>query len=154
MKATYRVLAALIPVLVLAQASFIALGLFGLNRWVNDGNALTKAAIENDPGSVGGGTALSLHFFGAMATALVALLLLVVSFFAKVDRGAKLAALIFGDVVLQWAFGLFAFGVVFLGALHAVNAFVLFGLGMMAVMAATRSLRGQTSSTARTSTTV
>jgi hypothetical protein len=75
-----------------------------------------------------------------MAVALVALALLVVSFFARVDGGVRLAALVLGDVVLQWALGLFAFGAVFLGAFHAVNAFLLFGLGMMAVTAATRSM--------------
>lgn len=152
MKATYRVLALLIPVLVVLQASFIALGLFGLAHWVDAGNTLTKSAIENDPGSVGGGTALGFHYFGAMAALLVALLLLIVSFFAKLTGGVKWAGLIFGDVVLQWALGLFSFSAPTLGFFHAVNAFVLFGLGIMAVRAATRTMHGAVVPTTRSTT--
>ncbi len=147
MKAAYRILAYLVPVLVVLQAAFIAVGLFGLVHWVDNGNTLTKAAIEGDSSRVGGGEALGLHFMGAMALALVALLLLVVSFFAKVERGLMWAGLIAADVVLQWVFGMFGFGAPLIGALHAVNAFVLFGLGMSAATAAARAMRG----TARTS---
>ena len=146
MKATYRVLAYLMAAVVVLQATFIALGLFGLAHWVDDGNSLTKSAIENDAGSVGGGTALGLHFFGAMAAVLVALLLLITSFFAKIEGGVKWAALVVGDVVLQWVLGLTAFSLVALGALHALNAFVMIGLSMAAAAAATRSLQGTTGS--------
>lgn len=153
MRATYRVLAYLVPVIVVLQAAFIAVGLFGLSHWVDAGNTLTKSAIENDSSNVGGGTALGLHFFGAMAMVLVALLLLIVSFFAKVEGGVKWAGLIVADVVLQWAFGLFAFSAPILGAFHAVNAFLLFGLGTMAAAAATRSMQGTAAgSTMRSST--
>src|SRR6476619_7048506 len=80
MKATYRVLAYLIPVIVALQASFIALGVFGLGKWVEDGNDFTKSVLEN--GGSTGDVGFALHSFGARAAALVGLLLLIVSFFA------------------------------------------------------------------------
>ena len=47
MKATYRVLAYLIPVIVALHASFIALGVFGLVKFVEEGNDFTKCVLEN-----------------------------------------------------------------------------------------------------------
>ena len=145
MKATYRVLAYLIPVIVALQASFIALGVFGLGKWVEDGNTFTKSVLEN--GGSTGDVGFMLHGIGAQAAALVALILLIVSFFAKIEGGVKWAAFIFGDVVLQWVLAFVSFGVWAVGALHAINAFVLFGLGMMAAINATRSIKGTAATT-------
>ncbi len=89
MKATYRVLAYLIPVIVALQASFIALGVFGLGKFVEDGNDFTKSVLEN--GGSTGDVGFMLHSFGANAAALVALLLLIVSFFAKIEGGVRAA---------------------------------------------------------------
>jgi uncharacterized membrane protein (Fun14 family) len=143
MKATYRVLAILVPILVALQASFIALGVFGLGKWVEDGNDFTKNVLEN--GGSTGDVGFALHSFGAIALALVGLLLLIVSFFAKIDGGVRAAALVFGDVLLQWVLAFVSFAAWAVGILHGLNAFLLFGLGMMAAGAATRSMRGETS---------
>ena len=93
-KATYRALAYLVPVLVALQATFITLGVFGLGAWVDDGNDFTKSVLESDSSSVTGGIGFALHNVGAMALALVGLLLLVLSFFAKIPGGVKWAALV------------------------------------------------------------
>jgi hypothetical protein len=143
MKATYRVLAILVPILVALQASFIALGVFGLGKWVEDGNDFTKNVLEN--GGSTGDVGFALHSFGAIALALVALLLLIVSFFAKIEGGVRAAALVFGDVLLQWVLAFVSFAAWAVGILHGLNAFLLFGLGMMAAGAATRSMKGETS---------
>jgi hypothetical protein len=140
MRATYRVLAMLIPVIVVLQTSFIALGVFGLGTWVEDGHDFTKNILEN--GGATGDVGFMLHSLGAMAAALVALLLLVVSFFAKVDGGTRLAAFVLLDVLLQWALAFAAFAAWAVGILHGLNAFVMFGLGMTAAGAATRSMKG------------
>jgi hypothetical protein len=140
MKATYRVLAYLIPVIVALQASFIALGVFGLGKYVEDGNDFTKSVLEN--GGSTGDIGFALHSFGAMAAALVALVLLVVSFFAKIEGGIRAALFVFLDVVLQWVLAFVSFGVWAIGILHGLNAFLMFGLGLMAAAAATRSIKG------------
>ena len=125
MKATYRVLAYLIPVIVALQASFIALGVFGLGKFVEDGNDFTKSILEN--GGSTGDVGFMLHSFGANAAALVALVLLIVSFFAKIEGGVRAALFVFLDVVLQWVFAIVAFSVPVVGLLHGLNAFVIFG---------------------------
>jgi hypothetical protein len=133
MRATYRVLALLVPILVLFQALVIGLEIFGLGSWVEDGNDFTKPVLEGDTGSVTGSIGGALHGFGAMALALVGLLLLIVSFFAKIEGGVKWASLVFLDVVVQWALAFLAFLVSYqFGALHPVNAFILAGLGFKA----------------------
>jgi uncharacterized membrane protein (Fun14 family) len=143
MKATYRVLAILVPILVALQASFIALGVFGLGSWVEDGNDFTKNVLEN--GGSTGDVGFALHNIGAIALAVVGLLLLIVSFFAKIEGGVRAAALVFADVLLQWVLAFVSFAAWAVGILHGLNAFVLFGLGMMAAGAATRSMKGETS---------
>ena len=144
MKATYRVLAYLVPVLVALQASFIALGVFGLGSWVSDGHDLTKNVLEN--GGSTGDLGFMLHSIGAMVMIVIALMLLIVSFLAKIEGGVRAAALVFIDVVLQWVLALISFSAWAVGLLHGLNAFLLFGPGMMAAGAATRSMKGETSS--------
>jgi hypothetical protein len=136
-RTTYRVLAILIPVLVAVQAAAIAAGTFGVLNTVDDGTPFTESSDPN-LGQV-------VHSAGAMAIALVALLLLIVSLFAKIDGGVKWAALVFLSVVFQWVIAIFSFGVPALGALHGLNAFVMFGLGSSAAAAAGRSMRSPAS---------
>ena len=148
MKATYRVLALLIPVIVGLQASFIALATFGLADWVQSGKDITKSAVET--GGVSGDVGFMLHSIGADAAALVALLLLIVSFFAKIEGGVRAALFVFLDVVLQWVLAFVSFSAWAVGIFHGLNAFLLFGLGMMAFAAANRSLKGTTTATTTT----
>jgi hypothetical protein len=129
------------------QASFIALGTFGLGSWVEKGNDITKTVLES--GGASGDVGFMLHSIGADAAALVALLLLIVSFFAKIDGGVRAALFVFLDVVLQWVLAFVSFGVWAVGILHGLNAFLLFGLGMMAAATATRSIKGTTAATSR-----
>ena len=138
MKKTYRVLAYVLPAIVALQAAFIALGVYGLTSWVDDGHAFTKSALDGGT-PVSGDIGFALHNVGAMAAAAVAVALLVVSFFAKIPGGVKWAAIVFGDVVLQWVLAFVSFAAWSVGALHALNAFALFGLGMVAAQRATRS---------------
>jgi len=139
MKATYRVLAILVSVIVALQAAFIALGVFGLGSYVQDGHDFTKSQLESGDSSVTGSIGFALHGIGAEVIAVIALVLLIVAFFAKIPGGVKLAAFILGDVILQWVLAFAGFAVWAIGALHALNAFVLFGLGMMAATNARRS---------------
>jgi hypothetical protein len=148
MKATYRVLAILVPVIVALQAAFIALGVFGLGSYVEDGHDFTKSALESNDSSVTGSIGFALHNFGAMAIVVVAVVLLIIAFFAKIPGGVKWAAFILVDVVLQWVLAFAGFAVWAIGALHALNAFVLFGLGMMAATNARRSTVAATTTAA------
>ena len=65
----------------------------------------------------------------------------------------KWAALVFADTLLQWVLAFAGFAAWALGSLHGLNAFVLFGLGMMAATRATRSINGASTTTRARSTT-
>jgi len=147
MRKAYAVLAWAIPVLVVIQAMAIAFALFGLGKWVEDGGTLDKATMESDK-SVGftGEAGFMIHgIFGEMLIPLVAILLLVVSFFTKVPGASKWAGFVLLDVVVQIALAFMSFGAPVIGPLHALNAFV---LAMLGVLAARRVGTGEITSPA------
>ncbi len=128
MKQTYRVLAGLVALGVLTQAAAIAFGWFGVINDIESGAVFD----ENSTGNAGH----VLHaIVGLMVIPAVGLVLLIVSFFAaKVVPGAvKWAAIVFGVIVLQVALAFAAFSTPILGALHGINALVLFGAAARAV---------------------
>ncbi len=155
MRATYRVLGHLIAGLVVVQAAAIALWVFGFWHWIDDGNGHTatpQLADDRFEGVTALAVGINIHSFGAIAVALVAIILLIVSFFAKIEGGVRAALFVFLDVVLQWALAFVSFGVWSVGLLHGLNAFLLFGLGLMAAGVATKSIKGTSApSTAATS---
>jgi hypothetical protein len=131
MRGAYRILAIAIPVLVGIQAAVIALGQFGIESWVGDGHAYTAAARDN--GDATGALGIDLHsVIGMMVIPVVALALLVVAFLVRVPGAVRWAALVLADVVVQVALAVAAESVPALGLLHGLNAFLLFGLAMMA----------------------
>jgi hypothetical protein len=67
-----------------------------------------------------------------MLIPLVALIFLIVSFFAKIPGGVAWAAGVFGLVVLQVFLGLFGHETPYLGLLHGANALAVFSVAFMA----------------------
>jgi hypothetical protein len=129
MRAVYRVLAGLVAVGVLLQAMFIAWGVFTVDKDLDGGGVFDK---NSDPN-----TGQELHGInGMMIIPIIALLLLIVSFFAKVDGGIKWALYVVGLVVLQIVLAFVSFGAPVVGALHGLNAFA---LAVVAVMASRRA---------------
>src|SRR5687768_7361662 len=102
----YRFLAFMIAVLVVVQAGAIALTFFGMTDWITDeGGVVNKELLECDDCdqefTAEWGFAIHMFFNGLVLIPLTSLILLIVSFFAKVPKGVMLAAVIFGLVVLQ-----------------------------------------------------
>ena len=130
MRTVYRVLAGLVAVEVMLQASFIVYGDAGIGKYVEEGGVIDKAgmeaAFEGDapfPEFVG----LMLHGMnGMMVIPIIALLLLISSFFAKVPGGSKWAGVVLGLVVLQVTLGILGHSFPIIGALHGINALLLF----------------------------
>jgi hypothetical protein len=59
---------------------------------------------------------------------LILLILLIISFFAKIPVGAKYAGMLFGGIILQVALGMVAHAVPALGFIHGFWALLLFWL--------------------------
>ncbi len=139
MRNVYRVLAYLIAALVVVQAGAIAYGVFGLFKWVEGGGTLDQATFEGEDASIGGGFGFGLHItIGYFVIPIAALLLLVISFFAKVPGGVRWAVILFVTVVVQTLLAGFAHAVAGVGWLHGMVALVLFGLAVSAGIRAGR----------------
>ncbi|MBB4745735.1 hypothetical protein BJY16_009194 [Actinoplanes octamycinicus] len=65
---------------------------------------------------------------GGMVIPLLAVVLLVISFFAGVPHGVRYALFVFGAVVLQVVLAFASYSVPGLGALHGLNALAVAGL--------------------------
>jgi hypothetical protein len=133
MKSVYKYLAYAIPVLVAVQAAAIAVAFFGLGKWIEDGGTLDKAAMESSSLKFTGDFGFMIHAMdGQFLIPLVALVLLIVSFFAKIPGGTKWALFVLLDIVLQVALAFTAFGAPIVGLLHGLNALFLAWLGFAA----------------------
>jgi hypothetical protein len=128
MRTTYRVLGLTISGLVVVQAAAIAFALFGVWHFVDGGDSLNKS-LADDRSGFDGALGVNIHSIGAMVISLLAIILLIISFFAKIPGGVKWAGYLFLAVLLQWVFAIVAFGAPVVGALHAINAFAIAGLG-------------------------
>lgn len=124
MRAAYKWLGHLIALGVLLQAMWIAFGFFAVSNKIDGGARFDKEYVENN--SVFG---LDMHWlFGTTVIPLLGLVLLVVSFFARVPGGPRWAGLTLLAIVLQVALAFIAFAAPAVGLLHGLNAFVILGL--------------------------
>jgi len=132
MRRTYHVLAYLIAALVVVQAMMMATAVAGLDHWIDDGATVNKHVLDKDP-TFNGSFGFPVHAInGEMLIPLIALALLVISFFAKVAGGTRWALYILGLIILQVVLGVSQGEVPPLGLLHGLNAFVLFVVAFLA----------------------
>jgi hypothetical protein len=135
MRTAYKVLAYLVAAEVAIQAMVMVWGIAGLGKWVDGGGVLDKAVFEEAMGSGGMPfpeiAGLLVHGINGMfVIPLIALLLLIVSFFTKVRGAIKWAAIVFALVVAQGQIGFLGHEFPLAGALHGLNALVLFGVAL------------------------
>ncbi|MDQ3663616.1 MAG: hypothetical protein M3353_03020 [Actinomycetota bacterium] len=109
----------------MVQAATIALAWFTTLHDIDNGFVVDKD-FEGNVGHL-------LHgMIGIMVMPVLALILLIVSFFAKVPGGVKWAGLVLLAVILQVVLAIISFDVPAIGALHGINALVLAGVAGMA----------------------
>jgi hypothetical protein len=134
MRSAYRWLAYLIAAEVAVQAAVMVYAIAGLGIWVDrDSGVLDKAAFESEERIFPEVVGFMIHGInGMMVIPALALILLIVSFFAKVPGGVKWAGLVLLAVVVQVALGLFGHEEAIFGGLHGINALLLFALAVMA----------------------
>lgn len=128
MKVVYRVIAYLIALAVVVQASSIALGFFGLGTWIENGGTLDKSAIESSTTHFTGEAGLAWHGTeGMMIIPALGVLLVISSFFAKSKGAISWSLIVLGCIVVQVALGMFAHSFYILGAVHGIFAFAVLG---------------------------
>jgi hypothetical protein len=125
MRGAYKGIAHLIALGVLLQAAFVAAAWFQVINEV-DGGTVINADYEGNAGH-------ALHgMVGMMVMPLLGLIFFILSFFAKLPGGVKWAGFTFLAIVVQVVLAFVSFGVPAIGALHGINAFVVFGLAIFA----------------------
>jgi len=141
MRAAYLWLARIITLLVVVQAMLIVFAVAGLFNWLTEKGGSVDASVEagwedNRPtftGAIG-------HFIhgvlGERVFPVLALLLVIVALFAKVSQGVVLALVLLGLVLLQTFTGQYGDKMPYLGLVHGLNAFLVFGTAMAAAMKA------------------
>ena len=131
MRTVYRVLAYVIAAVVAIQAAAIGYGVFAQMNWIENGGTLDKATLES---SAPGTRALFFHAIEGFAVFLVALALLIVSFFAKIPHGVRWAVIVLACTFVQIALGSLSHMLAAIGAVHGAVALVLFGVAVTAAM--------------------
>ena len=133
MRKVYRILAYLIAAEVAIQAMAMVYGIAGLDKWISDGGVFDMATRQNDDSAFPEAVGFMVHGInGSIIIPVLALALLVVSFFAKIPNGVRWAGLVFLLVVIQVNLGFAGPAVPALGALHGLNALTLFAVAFFA----------------------
>jgi len=128
----YHVIAYLIAALVVVQAMMIATGIDGLGHVIeHDHVRVDKHYLDHT--SFTGSWGFAVHAIsGEILIPLLAIVLIILSFFAKVEGGTRWALYIFGVIVLQVVLGVSQGAVPYLGLLHGANAFALLAVAAIA----------------------
>jgi len=128
MRITYKVLAYGVAAEVVVQAMAMVYAVAGLGIWVDQGGVLDKSVMESEETPFAEVIGFMIHGInGSMVIPILALALLAVSFFVRKVIGArKWAAIVLMLVVVQAALGFLGHVVSVLGAVHGLNALLLF----------------------------
>jgi hypothetical protein len=133
MKSVYKVLAYLVAIEVAVQAAVMVWGDAGLGKWIGEGGVVDKTLAESGEAPFPEFVGLIIHGInGMIVIPVVALLLLISSFFAKVPGAVKAAGLVLLLVVLQVTFGIVGHSIPLVGAVHGLNALALFTAALYA----------------------
>ncbi len=119
MRKAYQVICHLIALCVVLQAAWIAAALFTVDKRIEDGHSITKG-YDN--------WAQVMHSVFAIIVVVLGLVLLILSYFAKLPGGAKWAGFTFLAIVVQWVLAIVSFAAPVLGVLHGANAFAILAL--------------------------
>ena len=140
MRTAYRVLAYVIAAVVAIQAAAIGYGVFAQLNWIEEGGTLDKATLESSSPGTG---ALMFHALEGYAVFLIALALLIVSFFAKIRQGVRWAVIVLACTFVQIALGALSRMLAPIGAVHGAVALVLFGVAVTAAMRAPKPVAAE-----------
>lgn len=123
MRTLYTGLAWTVAGAVVVQAAAIAFAFGGMLNVVSEGGVVDKALLESFQAAGVGEIGFMIHgIVGGVLIPLVALAMLVVSFFVRVRGTTMWAAIVFGLVALQVTLGFSITDMPYLGLIHGANA--------------------------------
>lgn len=127
MRTAYKVLAYLVALEVVVQAMVMVWAVAGLGKWIASGGVLDKSLMESGSSVFPEDLGFLLHGVNGMfVVPLVALVLLAVSYLTKTAGASKWAGIVFALTVVQGQLGLLGHDIPAVGAVHGLNALLLF----------------------------
>ena len=130
MRKTYNALGWVTAGLVMLQAALIAWGVGGENRFIENGGVMDKALAE---AAESGGErsfpemiAFELHSLNGILMPVLALILVGVSFGARLPRARRNAGILFGLIFVQHGLGMAIVDSPLFGLAHGLNALLVF----------------------------
>jgi hypothetical protein len=130
MKTTYRVIAWIIAALVALQAAAIVFAISGLFAFIDSGGVVDG---ELDGDAIPEGIGIFVHAtVGGYALPLLALVLLIVSFFTRSRRAIWTAVALLVLMLIEVMLGYSGWSSPVAGALHGLNAMLVFTVALIA----------------------
>lgn len=141
MRTTYKVLAYAVAVEVVVQAVVMVWAIAGLGLWVEGGGVFDKSVLESEANPFSEAVGFMIHGInGTMLIPVLALALVIVSFFVRGVAGArKWAGIVLLVVVVQATLGILGHVMAIWGALHGLNALLLFAAALYTARLVTRT---------------
>jgi heme A synthase len=131
MRTAYRVLAYAIAVEVAVQAMAVAWAMAGLGTWIMGGGVADASLMQSEATPFPEIAGFMIHAVnGTFVVPVIALALLVLSFFTRRRRPVVFAAVLFVLVVLQGQLGFLGHELPAVGAVHGLNALLLFAVAL------------------------
>jgi hypothetical protein len=135
MRTLYTGLAWTVAGAVVVQAAAIAFAFGGMLNLVSEGGVVDKALLESFQAAGVGEIGFMIHgIVGGVLIPLIALAMLVVSFFVRVRGTTMWAAIVFGLVALQVTLGFSITDMPYLGLIHGANALAVVATASIAAL--------------------
>lgn len=133
MRTVYRVLAYVIAIEVAIQAMAVVWAVAGLGKWIMGGGVADASMMESEVAAFPEVAGFMIHGInGGVVIPIIALALMVLSFFTRQKRAILVAVGLFVLVLVQGTLGFLGHEVPGIGALHGLNALILFTLALYA----------------------
>lgn len=138
MRTAYRVLAYVIAVEIAIQAMAAVWAIAGLGKWIMGGGVADASLMDSEVAPFPEVAGFMIHGINGMfVVPIISLVLMVLSFFTRQKRPIVVAVALFVGVIVQGQLGFLGHEVPIGGALHGLNALVIFALALYAARGVT-----------------
>ncbi len=133
MRTAYKLLAYAVAAEVAIQAMAVVWAMAGLGKWIQQGGVADASLMESEAIPFPEVAGFIIHGInGTFVVPIIALALMVLSFFTRQRRAIVVAVAVFVLTVLQGQLGFLGHEIPGIGALHGLNALILFATALYA----------------------
>jgi uncharacterized membrane protein YphA (DoxX/SURF4 family) len=133
MRTAYKLLAYAVAAEVAIQAMAVVWAMAGLGKWIEQGGVADASLMESEAIPFPEVAGFIIHGInGTFVVPIIALALMVLSFFTRQRRAIVVAVAVFVLTVLQGQLGFLGHEIPGIGALHGLNALILFATALYA----------------------